>query len=309
MGDKLRIDPQEREEKARENIESLNSEIQTMTKTIEEYIAGAEDITLMQARKDKEELVMQVQNLTEDVKRLMEEAEEHSQQIETLRGRGDELEEKNSRLKNELQAKTNALNREMRRKERSEREVKSLRAANDQAEERLVVKTVELSAKEEGIAALREDVSRQKRVDEKLKKNLRDMKVTLSKHQDDLESQAEVGRALKIDLEEKKGDIDAAREEIDKLQSEVAEKADEVEAHKRELERAMELAAKLEGDKTRLKGSVLDAKKRMGGMTQSSLAQKIKVKEKSDEAFALQQRLNKNLGSIKKLQVRITSTN
>ena len=147
MGDKLRIDPQEREEKARENIESLNSEIQTMTKTIEEYIAGAEDITLMQARKDKEELVMQVQNLTEDVKRLMEEAEGHSQQIETLRGRGDELEEKNSRLKNELQAKTNALNREMRRKERSEREVKSLRAANDQAEERLVVKTVELSAK------------------------------------------------------------------------------------------------------------------------------------------------------------------
>ena len=99
----FRIDPQEGEEKARENIESLNAEIQTMTKTIEEYIAGAEDISLMEARKAKEELVMQVQNLKEEAKILRTEAGEHSQQIETLRGRGDELEGNNSRLKNELQ--------------------------------------------------------------------------------------------------------------------------------------------------------------------------------------------------------------
>ena len=98
------MNPQEGEEKARENIESLNAEIQTMTKTIEEYIAGAEDISLMEARKAKEELVMQVQNLKEDVKRLRREAEEHSQQIDKLSGRGDELEEKNSKLGNELQA-------------------------------------------------------------------------------------------------------------------------------------------------------------------------------------------------------------
>ena len=93
----FRIDPQEGEEKARENIESLNAEIQTMTKTIEEYIAGAEDISLMEARKAKEELVMQVQNLKEEAKILRTEAGEHSQQIDTLRGRGDELEGNNSR--------------------------------------------------------------------------------------------------------------------------------------------------------------------------------------------------------------------
>ena len=69
----------------------------TMTKTIEEYIAGAEDISLMEARKAKEELVMQVQNLKEEAKILRTEAGEHSQQIDTLRGRGDELEGNNSR--------------------------------------------------------------------------------------------------------------------------------------------------------------------------------------------------------------------
>ena len=127
--------------------------------------------------------------------------------------------------------------------------------------------------------------------------------MTLSKYQDDLESQAEVSRALKIDLEEKREEIDAARDTIGKLQSKVADKSDEVEAHKGELERATELAAKLEEDKARLKGSVLDVKKRIGGMTKSSLAQKIKVREKSDEVYALQQRLNKNVGSIRKLQV------
>ena len=91
----------------------------------------------------------------------------------------------------------------MRRKERLEREGKSLRTENDLAGERLGVNTVELSAKEEEIAALKEGVARQKRADEKLKKNLRDMEATLSKYQDELESQAEVSRALKINLEEK----------------------------------------------------------------------------------------------------------
>ena len=49
-----------------------------MTKTIEGYIAGAEDVTLMQARKDKEELAMQVQDLSEEVKRLTGEAGAHA---------------------------------------------------------------------------------------------------------------------------------------------------------------------------------------------------------------------------------------
>lgn len=132
VGERTRTGEQEREEKARENIESLNAEIQTMTKTIEGYIAGAEDVTLMQARKDKEELAMQVQDLSEEVKRLTGEAGAHARQIEELRGRGDELEERSSRLRGELQARTNALNRETRRKERSEREVKAMRETIDQ---------------------------------------------------------------------------------------------------------------------------------------------------------------------------------
>ena len=103
-----------------------------MTKTIEGHIAGAEDVTLMQARKDKEELAMQVQDLSEEVKRLTGEAGAHARQIEELRGRGDELEERSSRLRGELQARTNALNRETRRKERSEREVKAMRETIDQ---------------------------------------------------------------------------------------------------------------------------------------------------------------------------------
>ena len=307
--EKFRLVSQEREEKARENIETLNAEIQTMTKTIEEYIARAEDVTLMQARKDKEELVMQVQDLKEDVKRLTKEGEGHSQQIDRLRGRGGELTSTNLRLKNELQAKTSALNRETRRKERSEREVKSLKAANDHAEERLDDTTAELTTKEEEVAALREDLARQKRTDEKMRNKMREMKTTLTKYQDDLEAQAEVGKALKSDLEEKMEELEAARGKIDKLRSEVAEKSDEVGAHKGELEKATELVAKLEEDKAKLKGSVSDAKKRIGGMTQSSMAQKIKVKEKSDEVSALQQKLNKNLGNIKKLQASARSTN
>ena len=89
------------------------------------------------------------------------------------------------------------------------------------------------------------------------------------------------------------------------MQSEVAERSGEVEARDCELERATETVAKLEGDKARLRGAVSEAKRRIGGMTQSSLAQKIKVREKSEEVAVLQQRLNKNLGCMKKLQVKI----
>ena len=177
-----------------------------------------------------------------------------------------------------------------------------------QAEEKLSVKTAELLAREEEIAALREDVAKQKRVDERLRKNLKETRAELSKCQDGLESQADVVRGLRVDVEEKEGEIVVARAKIEELQSEVAERSGEVEAREGELERATETVAKLEGDKARLRGAVSEAKRRIGGMTQSSLAQKIKVREKSEEVATLQQRLNKNLGCMKKLQVKKMTT-
>ena len=64
-----------------------------------------------------------------------------------------------------------------------EREAKTQKAAIESGEERLENKTVELSAREEETAKLNSDLSRQKKVNEKLKKNLKETRLTLSKCQ------------------------------------------------------------------------------------------------------------------------------
>ena len=50
---------QEREERARETIETLNTEIQNLTKVIEEKTLGAEDTNLNELRKLRDELTNQ----------------------------------------------------------------------------------------------------------------------------------------------------------------------------------------------------------------------------------------------------------
>ena len=61
---------QEREERARETIETLNTEIQNLTKVIEEKTLGAEDTNLNELRKLRDELTSQRDNLKIEVKEL-----------------------------------------------------------------------------------------------------------------------------------------------------------------------------------------------------------------------------------------------
>ena len=61
---------QEREERARETIEALNTEIQNLTKVIEEKTLGAEDTNLNELRKLRDELTNQRDNLKGEVAAL-----------------------------------------------------------------------------------------------------------------------------------------------------------------------------------------------------------------------------------------------
>ena len=61
---------QEREERARETIEALNTEIQNLTKVIEEKTLGAEDTNLNELRKLRDELTNQRDNLKGEVSAL-----------------------------------------------------------------------------------------------------------------------------------------------------------------------------------------------------------------------------------------------
>ena len=61
---------QEREERARETIEALNTEIQNLTKVIEEKTLGAEDTNLNELRKLRDELTNQRDNLKAEVAAL-----------------------------------------------------------------------------------------------------------------------------------------------------------------------------------------------------------------------------------------------
>ena len=108
----------------RETIEALNTEIQNLTKVIEEKTLGAEDTNLNELRKLRDELTSQRDNLKSEVSNLKGDKETMQQEITELKDENGKLETKITNSNLEVQSRTNEMNREIRRKERAEREVK-----------------------------------------------------------------------------------------------------------------------------------------------------------------------------------------
>ena len=108
----------------RETIEALNTEIQNLTKVIEEKTLGAEDTNLNELRKLRDELTSQRDNLKGEVANLKGDKDAMQQQITELKDENAKLEVKITNSNLEVQSRTNEMNREIRRKERAEREVK-----------------------------------------------------------------------------------------------------------------------------------------------------------------------------------------
>ena len=75
---------QEGEERARETIETLNTEIQNLTKVIEEKTLGAEDTNINELRKLRDELTQQRDNLQLEVAELKTKFEANEAKVETL---------------------------------------------------------------------------------------------------------------------------------------------------------------------------------------------------------------------------------
>ncbi|CAB4065924.1 unnamed protein product [Lepeophtheirus salmonis] len=118
---------QEREERARETIEALNTEIQNLSKTVEEKTLGAEDTNVNELRKLRDELIAQKDSLSNEVSKLKERVKQLTEENETLGIDKESLETSIHQLKDDLSSRTNEMNREIRRKERTEREVKTLK--------------------------------------------------------------------------------------------------------------------------------------------------------------------------------------
>ena len=109
---------------SRETIEALNTEIQNLTKVIEEKTLGAEDTNLNELRKLRDELTSQRDNLKGEVANLKGDKDTMQQEIVELKDENGKLETKITNSNLEVQSRTNEMNREIRRKERAEREVK-----------------------------------------------------------------------------------------------------------------------------------------------------------------------------------------
>ena len=96
---------QEREERARETIETLNTEIQNLTKVIEEKTLGAEDSNLNELRKLRDELTSQRDNLRVEVRELAAAAGEKEEAIGAVKAENARLDGRLTALTNELQAR------------------------------------------------------------------------------------------------------------------------------------------------------------------------------------------------------------
>jgi chromosome segregation ATPase len=293
---------QEREEKARETIETLNTEIQALTKVIEEKIVGSEDINLSGLRKTRDELTAQRDTLKIELKELKVEHEGNLTVIKDLTEEGQTLKGTVTTLRNELSLKTNELNREIRRKERSDREVKQLNVKLEDKQREMENLAVNVDLAEKDTKILEGTLVTQKTFNDQLKSSHQRLKRTILQLQDEIDTHSFSAKQLSDQVDKKKDELTQSNEAVKHFKSDVAVKSKVIDELKFKYADQVKTCEKLKSGQTKLKVEVGKTKQQTLDMMQQSLKEKNMFQEKKNEITSLEHVLDEADAISKKQQ-------
>ncbi|XP_040570341.2 LOW QUALITY PROTEIN: cilia- and flagella-associated protein 58-like [Lepeophtheirus salmonis] len=244
---------QEREERARETIEALNTEIQNLSKTVEEKTLGAEDTNVNELRKLRDELIAQKDSLSNEVSKLKERVKQLTEENETLGIDKESLETSIHQLKDDLSSRTNEMNREIRRKERTEREVKTLKV--DVERKRNEIKLVEETNNQmkEHISQFEKSLSDQKLINSEAEKSVESLKERLNTLQRSFETQSSTISQLEQENISKCGELSNKEEIINRMKSEKSVLGKNLEEFKKSKEANDKVIKEAQDEKNQLK--------------------------------------------------------
>ena len=299
---------QEREERARETIETLNTEIQNLTKVIEEKTLGAEDTNLNELRKLRDELTSQRDNLKIEAKELTALIDTKDEAISAVRAENSRLDGRLTALTNELQARTNEMNREIRRKERTEREVKQLKGELEDKQAEIGDLFEESSSVQKSVSKLEEALVEQRKLNDGLQYNLETLNTTIGDLEGQLEANAQTIQLMEQDYGRRAKELSERDAVIEQSRSDLTKVAKETDELKKKLTGVEAAKGDVEVEKGKMKEESALLRRQIDELMEQALVERRKQDEKKHEVSVLQNNAKRNLSNQTKLQHDLQTT-
>lgn len=284
---------QEKEQRARETIQSLKLEIFNLSKLVEQGagLSMGQEHSVNELLKAKEELTKERDEKLEEIAKLRENLSEAAQKQQTAEKDRDDAATKIAELTQDIQVRSNEAQREQRRKEKLDRELKQ--SKNDLEQKTSEVKTMAGQAQryKDDIAKLENQLKEQKILYERTQRDTDILNTRLTKLQQDFDQQLVNCDSLAQENQQKFNELKLKEDEINQLKQDTLRLTKMRETIQRKLRTVEDQKGETEQQKETLKSQIIALEREI----ESSKKQAEMDRKAIDDLVRERDILNKNL--------------
>lgn len=284
---------QEKEQRARETIQSLKLEIFNLSKLVEQGagLSMGQEHSVNELLKAKEELTKERDEKLEEIAKLRENLSEAAQKQQTAEKDRDDAATKIAELTQDIQVRSNEAQREQRRKEKLDRELKQ--SKNDLEQKTSEVKTMAGQAQryKDDIAKLENQLKEQKILYERTQRDTDILNTRLTKLQQDFDQQLVNCDSLAQENQQKFNELKLKEDEINQLKQDTLRLTKMRETIQRKLRTVEDQKGDTEQQKETLKSQIIALEREI----ESSKKQAEMDRKAIDDLVRERDILNKNL--------------
>ncbi|XP_078449316.1 cilia- and flagella-associated protein 58 [Lampetra fluviatilis] len=284
----------EKEQRAKETIQTLKQEITNLAKMVEQGagISQGQEYNLNDLLKAKEDLTKERDGLLSDVVRLREDLAQATTQQQKMEQDMTEVEQTISELQQDIQMRQNDIMRETRRKEKLEREVKQMQMDidNKHAENKNLQGHLQRSKDE--LQRQEQQLKDQNIQNERTIKESESLKVRSMKLQQEYDQKVMLVDQLAHENQQSSGELKAREDEVFQMKHEITRLTKMREMTQKKLRQIEDQKTEVEQQREILKNQI----SRMEKEAEASKKQMEVDKKIIDELLREKELLNKNIG-------------
>uniref|UniRef100_A0A8C2YGU7 Cilia and flagella associated protein 58 n=4 Tax=Coturnix japonica TaxID=93934 RepID=A0A8C2YGU7_COTJA len=214
----------EKEQKAKETINSLQEEIARLSSSVEQGsgLSSSQEYNISDLIKYKEEITKERDELLSEVVELRQSLAQATEQQQDAERAKNEADEAIMQLQQEIQLRNNEISREARKKEKMDKELKNLQAeiANKQTEIKNLQQRIQKNKEEQ--QKLEQNLKEQKMLNEKTGKELEQFQMRNTKLMQESEQHSVMFQGVMQDLHKKTAELKVKNNELSQVRLEIS---------------------------------------------------------------------------------------
>ncbi|XP_010134614.1 PREDICTED: coiled-coil domain-containing protein 147 [Buceros rhinoceros silvestris] len=212
----------EKEQKAKETINSLQKEIARLTNLVEQGSGLSQEHNIQDLLKFKEEITKERNQLLSEVVQLRQSLTEATEQQQDAERAKDKADQSIMQLQQEIQLHQNEASREARKKEKVEKELKNLQDEMDNKQAEIKNLQQQIQGNEEKQLKLEQHLKEQKILNEKTSKELEQSQVRNNKLMQESEQHNVMIEEVMQDIQQKTAELKAREDEVTQMHLEIS---------------------------------------------------------------------------------------